>query len=467
MAATSSDLAALMAEIKKQSTPIAGESKEAKTATSAGPPIGPSTKDTAELCLELEVALKKATAYFRAPLKPDADAKDAPLYTDVLAMRRYRLREDVPVIRTWYDNDGIRACPELKYRTKDEVLDAINKSPLGGFAFLENKLVLAGGALSSLITGADVNDYDIFSLHETKEGLKDAVDKLGAHLRSKVGALRVVGTHHCVTFINKDCKVQVILRKYDNVAHVLYDFDLGSSAVGLYANELWFSAAALVSYTYQCNVLNLAARSFSYEHRLVKYVKRGFSIVLPNLTASYAKVKSLWLGEDRLHLTEGKLRTRGYGAPGSNGPMLVDYDNISQIPETNLKHLANGRLDRGRTTAVSDYAPGMDIEKLPVPVADIGTLLSECIQSGTHYNMTKLRTIFGPRVASMLLDQAHNLGLSTEWPLKVHKIAEGMRSAMPPTPAFTVEYERVGMLPRDTITLEKWYGEHFVAPASG
>jgi hypothetical protein len=460
----------LLAELKKQATSsVAVESKEVGGSPAACP-VPVAYGDMLAVCKNLDATLAQAAVYYRASPAPGTgeaktaiDVKEPPLYTNVLKTRRLvPPTASIPIITSWLEKGWVCAQPVLKYAHEADIVYAVRKSPLGGFNFAENGLVLAGGCLCSLIIGGEVNDYDVFSINDTKEAMLAAVGQLASHLKSKVGDLQVVGTKNCITFVSPVCKVQVILTKYDSVGHILYDFDIGACAVGFYNNKLWFSEAALVAYQYQCNFLHLAARSFSYEHRIFKYVRRGFGIALPNFNPEEEGKTTISLGEGRLQMRDRVLQACTYNGHGSAGTLLVDYDNLRQTHEKNLKHLAHGCLDRSKMVAHTTYTVGMNFEKLPVPLPDVGALLLDCIVSPTSYNMTKLRNIFGRKIADMLRDQAHTLGLATNWPALAPKIAGDMLATLPPVPAFVIEYARVSMIPRDNITAKEWYGSYYI-----
>jgi len=76
------------------------------------------------------------------------------------------------------------------------------------------------------------------------------------------------------------------LRLYSSPQEVLIGFDLGSSAVGYDGKKVFFTSLGKLSYEYMVNVLYPSRRSTTYEERLVKYYKRGFSIVLPKFDIS-------------------------------------------------------------------------------------------------------------------------------------------------------------------------------------
>jgi hypothetical protein len=63
----------------------------------------------------------------------------------------------------------------------------------------------------------------------------------------------------------------------------LHGFDLGSSAVGFDGKDVYFTTLSKFSYENMVNVVDTTRRSTTYERRLHKYLKRGFSIAIPKL----------------------------------------------------------------------------------------------------------------------------------------------------------------------------------------
>lgn len=78
-------------------------------------------------------------------------------------------------------------------------------------------------------------------------------------------------------------KLQIIFRLYKTKSEILHGFDLGSSAVGFDGSNVYFTSLSKFCYTHMCNIIDLTRRSTTYENRLVKYNKKGFAIIFPNL----------------------------------------------------------------------------------------------------------------------------------------------------------------------------------------
>lgn len=77
-------------------------------------------------------------------------------------------------------------------------------------------------------------------------------------------------------------KFQFILTVYRCIGNLLYDFDLGSCQMAYTGHEIIASPLCVVSLKYKINILNENSfKSYSYPHRIFKYMIRGFKLVIP------------------------------------------------------------------------------------------------------------------------------------------------------------------------------------------
>ncbi|KAL0238227.1 hypothetical protein GEMRC1_012700 [Eukaryota sp. GEM-RC1] len=181
------------------------------------------------------------------------------------------------------------------------------------FPFLKNlvmdNLLIAGGAVQRVIAGMDnrkehsgySGDIDFFiygvSTNKALEIVNQFVKELsqGDHVRIvrqsylvSVKGLKVDVDYKPSAFSWFDLGVeriecQIILRIYSSKSEILHAFDLGSCQVGFDGKQLFTTNLGKLSFTYLINVVDPLRRSTSYEHRLAKYLGRGFKVILPNL----------------------------------------------------------------------------------------------------------------------------------------------------------------------------------------
>ncbi len=165
-----------------------------------------------------------------------------------------------------------------------------------------SRLALAGGSIVGVV-GRFVtpgNDYDLFTYgiggSEATGLLEDILRLPGVSIAARTG--------NAVTIMYKESpeskmiSIQIILRLYRSVSHIVSSFDLPpckivafmeDSGLQLLATASWMSAMRSMSFW-----IDEEAWSTSTAYRLIKYYTRGFDVVLPGL---------------RRHMIKGKIRT--------------------------------------------------------------------------------------------------------------------------------------------------------------
>jgi hypothetical protein len=183
------------------------------------------------------------------------------------------------------------------------------RSFLRGFDLRAHGLVAAGGFPAAILAGApplEEHDLDLFLVgHPDDAARAAAVVALFRHLlrgflagmEPTRDAFRDMGmgcpdvgivvhrTRGCVSFSLplRGKPIQVVLRAYSTVSEVLHGFDLGAAQVAFDGERVFLTAAGVLAATRGANVLNLAVRRVSYEARLVRYLMRGYDLVVPDL----------------------------------------------------------------------------------------------------------------------------------------------------------------------------------------
>ncbi|CAM9801969.1 unnamed protein product, partial [Choristocarpus tenellus] len=101
----------------------------------------------------------------------------------------------------------------------------------------------------------------------------------------------VVRTLRTITFVSEFPfrKIQLILRLYKTAAEVLHGFDVDACSVGFDGHTVWATNRAARAICKQYNMVDLDYRSPSYETRLFKYGKRGYTSLLPFLEVDCIK----------------------------------------------------------------------------------------------------------------------------------------------------------------------------------
>jgi hypothetical protein len=158
-------------------------------------------------------------------------------------------------------------------------------------AIIDRGFILAGGAVSSMLTGSPINDLDIFAPgmtpEEAESKFSSMVDELAAHDLFKNCCCQTYRTNNCITAIfGTGVEIQLITRTYRNVLEIVYGFDLAPCAVAWDGKKITATIAA--EYAYRTGVFtpDMSVRRLTFEARICKYVFRGFALVLPCTTAS-------------------------------------------------------------------------------------------------------------------------------------------------------------------------------------
>ncbi|MDE2099309.1 MAG: hypothetical protein KGL39_18795 [Patescibacteria group bacterium] len=230
----------------------------------------------------------------------------------------------IPVVSVGHVPDTVRARPDVAKKrlatlhatitpSSGELKEIIGK-------ILGTSLVLAGGAVSRSIwlpkhaeymsdgwgRQEELADLDLFIVGLSEEEATRQINILAEGLATIFKSLAIYRSERCITFRGKYNRVygnplhgrsaeaynpitttiQVVLRLYNTVSEIIHGFDLGSSAVAYYGGEIVMSSKGRFAFERGLNILDLSRRRASYETRIVKYAKRGFGVVLPDLDAA-------------------------------------------------------------------------------------------------------------------------------------------------------------------------------------
>jgi hypothetical protein len=192
--------------------------------------------------------------------------------------------------------------PESLYGPRSVSCEELMQTFLHLYPWLEsldfNNLMIAGGSLATIlqllstnrsVTLEDINDIDFF-LHgmDSVTGLAK-VESLITKIKSLYPDSTCIRTQCAVTLIDKAGinKFQIIMSMFNNPSQVLHSFDFGASKVGIVKqdNILKVVTTQLGRFCLEnrINIVDHHANSNTYNQRLVKYFKRGFSVVFKDL----------------------------------------------------------------------------------------------------------------------------------------------------------------------------------------
>ncbi len=212
-----------------------------------------------------------------------------------------------------------------------------------------DNVVVAGGSISSILNGNSINDIDLFLYHLTPEDADLKVEEIINFIDKKYSIERVVQSKNCITIILDDFNFQIIYRIYQSVSEILYGFDLGSSAVAFNGKNLSFSVLGKFAFEYCANIIDTTRRSKSYEHRIEKYLRRGFNVIMPNFDISKIDIemKSITLNTMNINISKIDNMKICVGQISNSNNYISDYDDTSIFHHfyNNIYNLIRGRTD--------------------------------------------------------------------------------------------------------------------------
>lgn len=142
--------------------------------------------------------------------------------------------------------------------------------------FLEDKVFIAGGAIASLLADEEPRDYDFFFTCE------DAVERIKQHYLAK--GFELLETVNALTFTAD--KIQLVTRRYGPPGVLVNQFDWVHTTGYVYQGEFrmggyyrMLAEKKILAYNRKC------LHPFHALYRLPKFIRRGYSIDLENLTA--------------------------------------------------------------------------------------------------------------------------------------------------------------------------------------
>lgn len=152
-----------------------------------------------------------------------------------------------------------------------------------------DNVVVAGGALVNIITNNTnkLNDIDLFIYDLDIENAILKVEHIVDAIKQKTKDMN----YEIRTYVNKNViniyvfdtkkilQIQIILRLYTTMAHILIGFDVDCCAIAYNGKTILITERGLNSFRYRVNVASLERRSPSYENRLIKYSIRGFDVI--------------------------------------------------------------------------------------------------------------------------------------------------------------------------------------------
>jgi hypothetical protein len=190
-----------------------------------------------------------------------------------------------------YEYPTIIAGPHDLKVTKSCDFRKIIKTEYQFFANINHDhIFIAGGFVCNVVLGLPINDVDMF-IHGVTEYdanllVFDTINTIIHNIKktNKIIKYEIINSKNSITINlkgNINIKIQIILRLYGSKSEILHGFDLGSSGIGYDGKYVYVTSLSKFAYEYGCNVIDPTRRSTTYEERLIKYLERGFKIIMP------------------------------------------------------------------------------------------------------------------------------------------------------------------------------------------
>ncbi|KAG5187440.1 hypothetical protein JKP88DRAFT_243950 [Tribonema minus] len=146
-------------------------------------------------------------------------------------------------------------------------------------------LVLAGSSVLHMACTrvlGEPSDYDMYYIGtELRHILSDIKDHVNPDVMHRTGA--------AMTYVVDDVTIQIILRRYRDVGHVLNTFDLAPSQCALYKGRVLVTQSWLFSVRHMAAYVNFWHWNSASVSRVFKYYSKGFEILVPALRRDMLK----------------------------------------------------------------------------------------------------------------------------------------------------------------------------------
>jgi len=161
-----------------------------------------------------------------------------------------------------------------------------------------SNMLIAGGCICDLIMNREnvIHDIDIFIYGLSSELAEKKVYEIINWFCQFNKTIYCIFKENYVCFttttikqINdeyitlKDVKIQIIFKLYNSILDILYSFDIGASSIGFDGKDIYLSPLGLFAYENGYNIVSIRHENLSMKYRYLKYLQKGFGIILPNL----------------------------------------------------------------------------------------------------------------------------------------------------------------------------------------
>ncbi|MDE2095822.1 MAG: hypothetical protein KGL39_01095 [Patescibacteria group bacterium] len=178
------------------------------------------------------------------------------------------------------------------------------------------------------------SDIDLFLTTRDPTVAADTIVKFYNYIRAIIPAVYTIyikRTKQAVTFVLPwpYRRIQIILRLYHSIEHVLAGFDIDCCAVGFDGTRVVALPRAIRAIRTRSNIVDQTRQSTTFEGRLAKYSERGFDVAIVgfDVAAGIANVNNA--GSDLTleeRLVQMFMQRAERDSTRSWGPIVCDYD---------------------------------------------------------------------------------------------------------------------------------------------
>ena len=161
-----------------------------------------------------------------------------------------------------------------------------------------NNVAVAGGIISRLLNNDGrfmSSDIDIFTYGiKDPESATNNIMNIVEYINDTYNGYNftIIKTNFALTIKIHDLNItiQFIFRLYNTMSEIIHGFDIPSCSVIYDGHNVYFTTMSYFAYKNNVNIVDVSRYSTTFEHRIVKYLTRGFSILFPPINPTNNQV---------------------------------------------------------------------------------------------------------------------------------------------------------------------------------
>jgi hypothetical protein len=153
-----------------------------------------------------------------------------------------------------------------------KIIEAVKHNILGLFPKQDwkDKIWVAGGAIQSLVSKTQVNDYDLF--------FKDSADVQRAlDLLMGKGFVVLIETQSAIKLKKENLRVDLVLKTFDDPMSTIQEFDFTVACAAVDYDNFYATFEFFFDLASKSIAFNSLPMPIQTQKRLVKYIKKGFT----------------------------------------------------------------------------------------------------------------------------------------------------------------------------------------------